>query len=93
MVTTDALGDPERLEIGYWLSSEEHDARALVANAIVAEAHGFRTAMLSDHFHPWLPQQGDGPFAWSVLGGIATATDRLRVGTGGPRRSTACIHW
>jgi G6PDH family F420-dependent oxidoreductase len=82
MVSTDALGDPDRLELGYWLSGEEHDARSLVANAGAAEAYGFEIAMLSDHFHPWVPQQGNSPFAWSVLGGIAERTVKLRVGTG-----------
>ena len=82
MVSTDALGDPDRLEFGYWLSSEEHDPRSLVANAAAAEAYGFEIAMLSDHFHPWVPQQGNSPFAWTVLGGIADRTVKLRVGTG-----------
>ncbi len=88
MASTDALGTPERLELGYWLSSEEHDARTLVANAVAAEAFGFGTAMISDHFHPWVPEQGQSAFAWTVLGGIATATRKLRVGTG----VTAPIH-
>ena len=38
--------------------------------------------MLSDHFHPWTDRQGQSPFAWSVLGGIAQATERITVGTG-----------
>ena len=80
MVSTDALGDPQRLEFGYWLSSEEHDARSLVANAAAAEAYGFGITMLSDHFHPWVPQQGNSPFVWAVLGGIAGRTVKLRVG-------------
>ena len=51
--------------------------------------YGFGTAMLSDHFHPWVPQQGNSPFAWAVLGGIADRTVKLRVGTGVQRaRST-----
>ncbi|MBA2281310.1 MAG: TIGR03557 family F420-dependent LLM class oxidoreductase [Acidimicrobiia bacterium] len=68
--------------VGYWLSSEEHPAPTLVANAAAAEAAGFRTAMLSDHFHPWTPTQGQSPFAWAVLGAIAGATTELEVGTG-----------
>jgi coenzyme F420-dependent glucose-6-phosphate dehydrogenase len=88
MASTDALGTPERLELGYWLSSEEHDARTLVANAAAAEAFGFSTAMISDHLHPWVPQQGQSAFVWTVLGGIATSTRKLRVGTG----VTAPIH-
>src|SRR3954453_6322461 len=72
----------DRLEIGYWLSREEHGPRALVDHAAQAEATGFRSAMISDHFHPWGRAQGQSPFVWSVLGGIAHTTSVLRVGTG-----------
>jgi len=70
------------MELGYSLSSEEHDAQTLVKNAVQAEQAGFTFALLSDHFHPWTDQQGQSPFAWTVLGAIAQATTRLRVGTG-----------
>ena len=43
---------------------------------------GFSYATISDHYHPWIDKQGQSPFVWSVLGGIAEATQRLRVGTG-----------
>jgi coenzyme F420-dependent glucose-6-phosphate dehydrogenase len=68
--------------VGYWLSSEEHGPRELVANAAAAEAHGFRHAMISDHLHPWVPAQGHAPFVWGVLGAIAQATDELHLATG-----------
>jgi coenzyme F420-dependent glucose-6-phosphate dehydrogenase len=70
------------LEIGYALSSEEHRPGDLVRYAAAAEATGFRFALISDHFHPWTDNQGQSPFVWSVLGGIAQATERLQVGTG-----------
>jgi G6PDH family F420-dependent oxidoreductase len=38
--------------------------------------------MLSDHYHPWIAQQGQSPFVWSVIGSIAHTTERLQVGTG-----------
>src|SRR5690348_16558461 len=82
MAVTDALGDPGHLELGYWLSSEEHPPDRIVEHAAAAEAAGFGTAMISDHFHPWTPLQGESGFVWSVLGAIARATDHLRVGTG-----------
>lgn len=66
---------------GYKLSSEERSARQLVQDAQAAEAAGFDFAALSDHFHPWLDSQGESPFAWTVLGAVATATERLVVGT------------
>ena len=70
------------MEIGYKLSSEEHDARALVRYARAAEDAGFSFGMVSDHFHPWIDKQGESPFVWGVLGAIAEATDHLVVGTG-----------
>jgi len=70
------------VEIGYALSSEEHPAADLVRFAARAEEVGFGYAMISDHFHPWIDEQGQSSFVWSVLGGIANATSTLRVGTG-----------
>jgi G6PDH family F420-dependent oxidoreductase len=69
-------------EFGYALSSEEHGPDALINNARKAEATGFEFAMVSDHFHPWIGAQGQSPFVWSVIGGIARETKRLRLGTG-----------
>src|SRR5207237_927577 len=68
-------------EVGVSLSSEEQGPAALVRVAHRAEELGFGFAMISDHFHPWIDQQGQSPFVWSVLGAIAQATERLRVGT------------
>ena len=67
---------------GYALSSEEHAPADLVRNAQLAEEAGFEFALISDHFHPWIDRQGNSPFVWSVLGAIATVTERLQVGTG-----------
>ena len=69
-------------EYGYALSSEEHGPTDLVENARRAEEAGFEFAMVSDHFHPWTDAQGQSSFVWSVIGGIAQATERLRLGTG-----------
>ena len=68
-------------EFGIFLSSEEHGARDLVRSARQAEAAGFRSVLVSDHYHPWLNSQGHSPFVWSVLGGIASTTD-LTITTG-----------
>jgi G6PDH family F420-dependent oxidoreductase len=69
-------------EFGYALSSEEHGPRDLVRNARLAEEAGFTFALISDHYHPWVDRQGHSAFVWSVIGGIAEATDKLRLGTG-----------
>lgn len=61
-------------EIGWFLSSEEHDASSLVRTARQVEEAGFRRVWISDHYHPWNDRQGESPFVWSVLGGIAATT-------------------
>jgi alkanesulfonate monooxygenase SsuD/methylene tetrahydromethanopterin reductase-like flavin-dependent oxidoreductase (luciferase family) len=55
------------VELAYALSSEEHDARTLVATARRAEEAGFRSVWISDHYHPWIDRQGESPFVWSVI--------------------------
>src|SRR5687768_140208 len=67
---------------GYALSSEQHRPADLVRNAALAEEAGFEFALISDHYHPWIDAQGHSPFVWSVLGGIASETSKLEVGTG-----------
>lgn len=59
---------------GYFLSSEEHDPRELVRMATMAEEAGFEALWISDHFHPWLDEQGESGFVWSVIGAISAAT-------------------
>lgn len=68
--------------IGYALSSEEHHPNALVRDAQRAEEVGFSFALISDHYHPWVSEQGHSPFVWSVIGGIAQVTKSLYLGTG-----------
>jgi G6PDH family F420-dependent oxidoreductase len=67
---------------GYTLSSEEHDPSTLLRNATKAEELGFDFVSVSDHYHPWVSEQGHSPFVWSVLGGIAARTDRNEIGVG-----------
>jgi G6PDH family F420-dependent oxidoreductase len=69
-------------ELGFAFSSEDHPPLELVRQAHVAEEAGFTFGLISDHFHPWIDAQGNSPFVWSVIGGIAQATERFRLGTG-----------
>jgi coenzyme F420-dependent glucose-6-phosphate dehydrogenase len=73
---------PDRVKLGYALSSEEHRPNDLVRYARMAEDNGFSFALISDHFHPWTHGQGQSAFVWSVIGGIAQATEKLQLGTG-----------
>jgi G6PDH family F420-dependent oxidoreductase len=61
-------------EIGYFLSSEEHGPSELVRQAQLASDAGIGSVWISDHFHPWLDDQGQSPFVWSVIGAIAATT-------------------
>ncbi len=70
------------LKIGYAISSEEHLPNDIVKHAQRAEEVGFTYALISDHFHPWIDEQGQSPFVWALLGGIAQNTEKLQIGTG-----------
>ncbi|QNO36647.1 TIGR03557 family F420-dependent LLM class oxidoreductase [Protaetiibacter sp. SSC-01] len=70
------------MRYGYKLMAEAFGPVELVRQATLAEKAGFDFVEISDHYHPWLERQGHSPFAWSVLGSIATATDRIGLATG-----------
>ena len=69
------------MKLGYFLSSEECDPKQLVELASRAEDAGFHALWISDHYHPWVDEQGHSPFVWSAIGAIAQATERMRVTT------------
>lgn len=60
--------------IGYHCSHEQFAPSELLGYVRRAEQAGFRAAMCSDHFHPWLPEQGQSGFAWAWLGAALQAT-------------------
>lgn len=70
------------MEIGYKLASEAFGPGEIIRQALVAEAAGFDFVEMSDHFHPWLDNQGHSSFTWTVLGAIAAKTERIRLVTG-----------
>ncbi|CAN5763216.1 LLM class F420-dependent oxidoreductase [soil metagenome] len=67
---------------GMTLSCEEHPPRRLVDIAAMAEDSGFDFVSVSDHYHPWVDEQGHSPFVWSVLGAIAARTSSIDVAVG-----------
>lgn len=69
------------VRFGYKLMTEEQGPHELVRNAQRAEALGLDFVAISDHFFPWLDSEGHSPFAWSVLGAVATATERVDITT------------
>jgi G6PDH family F420-dependent oxidoreductase len=70
------------LRFGYKLSAEGFGPKELIQQAVRAEQAGFDFVEISDHYHPWLDEQGHSPFAWTVLGAIAARTERLGLATG-----------
>src|SRR6195952_5724808 len=66
---------------GYTVMGEQAGPRQLVADAVAAEAAGYDFIAASDHFSPWLAEQGHSPYAWAVLGAAAQATERIRLMT------------
>lgn len=59
---------------GYFLSSEEYEPAELAMQARLAQQAGFDALWISDHFHPWLDEQGQSSFVWPVIGAISQAT-------------------
>jgi len=66
---------------GYTLMTEQSGPRELVRYASAAEQAGFDFEVMSDHYSPWLTEQGHAPYAWSVLGAVAQATSRVGLMT------------
>ncbi|WP_086819020.1 TIGR03557 family F420-dependent LLM class oxidoreductase [Allokutzneria sp. NRRL B-24872] len=69
------------MRIGYTLMTEQAGPKQLVGHAVAAEKAGFAFEVCSDHYSPWLDEQGHAPYAWSVLGAVAQATDRVELMT------------
>ena len=66
---------------GYTLMTEQSGPKDLVRYAVSAENVGFDFEVSSDHYFPWLASQGHAPNAWTMLGAVAHATDRVELFT------------
>jgi len=69
------------LQLGWKAGTEQYPPTELLEYAILAEATGFDSISVSDHFHPW-SEAGEACFAWSLLGAVAARTSRIALGTG-----------
>ncbi len=65
------------MDLGFTLMGEQRAPKDLVRDAVLAEQAGFDFLVASDHFHPWLEDQGHAPGTWPVLGAVAQATERI----------------
>jgi len=66
---------------GYTLMTEQSGPKDLVRYAVAAEHLGFDFEVSSDHYFPWLDAQGHAPYAWTLLGAVAQATERVELMT------------
>lgn len=66
---------------GYTMMTEQSRPDQLVRDVVGAESAGFDFSVTSDHFQPWLEEQGHAGYAWSILGAAAQATDTIGLMT------------
>ena len=68
-------------KVGYTLMTEQAGPKDLVRWAARAEDVGFDLLVSSDHYFPWVDEQGHAPNAWVMLGAVAQVTDRAELMT------------
>ena len=69
------------LKLGYKASAEQFAPRELLDFAVHAEAVGFDSILVSDHFQPWRHTGGHAPFSFAWLGALGERTSRAIIGT------------
>src|SRR5919199_4582736 len=69
------------LKLGYKASAEQFGPRDLVEFAVHAEACGFDSVWISDHFQPWRHTGGHAPFSPACLAAMGERTARMQLGT------------
>ena len=68
-------------KVGYAAMLEQFHPTELLDLCAAAETAGFSAGfMVSEHFHPWTPHQGQSAFAWSFMGALGQRTS-LPFGT------------
>jgi coenzyme F420-dependent glucose-6-phosphate dehydrogenase len=75
--------------VGYSAMLEQFAPQEAVALSAFAERHGFDGVMAADHFQPWVPQQGESSFVWSVLAALGERT----TGNFGPGVTAPTFRW
>ena len=69
------------LKLGYKASAEQFAPAKLLDFSCQAEAAGFDSVFVSDHFQPWKHVDGHAPFSLAWLGALGARTSRLVMGT------------
>src|SRR5438045_4812167 len=68
-------------QVGFVVSHEQFPAPRLVELAVAAEEAGFDRLWTSDHFHPWMDNQGHAGQAWVTLAAVSQRVG-IPFGTG-----------
>lgn len=66
----------------YFCGHEQWQPETLVEHAVLAERAGFDFVVVSEHFHPWVDDTSASGYAFSTIGAIANATERVQIATG-----------
>jgi coenzyme F420-dependent glucose-6-phosphate dehydrogenase len=66
----------------YFCGHEQWHPEELVEQAVQAEEAGFDALVVSEHFHPWVDDVSAAGFAFSTIGAMAHATERVELITG-----------
>lgn len=66
----------------YFCGHEQWQPEELVQHAALAEESGFDMVVVSEHFHPWVDDDGASGFAFSTIGAMAATTETIEFATG-----------
>lgn len=66
----------------YFCGHEQWQPEVLVEHAVLAERAGFDFLVVSEHFHPWVDDTSASGYAFSTIGAMAHATERVEISTG-----------
>ena len=69
------------LRLGYKASAEQFGPRELLDFSVRAEALGFDSVAVSDHFQPWRHHGGHAPSSLVWLGALGERTERVALAT------------
>ena len=69
-------------KFAYFCGHEQWHPEELLEHGALAEEVGFDMVVVSEHFHPWVDDQSASGFAFSTIGAMAAATERVEFATG-----------
>src|SRR5215471_2781174 len=69
------------LKFGYKASAEQFGPVELLDFGVHAEAVGFDSVVVSDHFQPWRHTGGHAPYSFAWMGALGARTSRILIGT------------